>query len=160
LVGFAVVKYFFLISRYTPISKNDVEAIIFASTRPYQSCLNTITKNKDAQMFKSVDTTVNAPYLIDFSSSLYMSSRRLYITAVAHRYIHHICIGNVIPATLLTKEWKKDTAANKTAETTSVVISTTLIYFERTSRVTLKYLMLTIPDVHKQITNETTLTLV
>jgi hypothetical protein len=90
-------------SRYIPISKKDVDANIFASTRPYQSCFNAITKNRDAQIFKRVDITVKAPYVIDFSSNLYMSNRRLYTTAVAHRYIHHICIGNVIPATLLIK---------------------------------------------------------
>jgi hypothetical protein len=90
-------------SRYTPISKKNDEAITLASTRPYQSWFNTITRNKDAHIFNRVDTMVKAPYLIDFSSNLYISNKRLYITAVAHRYIHHICIGNVIPATLLIK---------------------------------------------------------
>lgn len=41
-----------------------------------------------------------------------------------------------------------------------VVNNTTFMYFDKISLVTLKYFILTIPDVHKQMTNETTLTLV
>ena len=60
----------------------------------------------------------------------------------------------------VTKSGKRSTINNNIAETIRVELKTTLIYLANVSRDSLKYFILTMPEVHKHITYPTTPTAV
>ena len=107
-----------------------------------------------------VDTVVKIPYLKVFSSNLYISHNKLYPTVAAHQYIHIPCKNGFILEICKTKLGKRRIIKDKIADTINVELKTTLIYLAKVSRDTLKYLILTIPEVQRHITYPTTPTAV